>query len=153
MLSSISSIRICDRSIQFLVNCFEKIVVAINDSGFKIQPTCLLVSEDRKEKRAWINRRRRFMWKVYAASETFLVIAEADRVFCHLLIFYLSFCTGSSKWNSAAINILLLFLAGLFIGLWLRNAPLDKKKSEIIVFKNKVLLVSLLHLAGLCEKS
>ena len=89
------------------------------------------------------------MWKVYVASETFLVIAEADRVFCHLLIFYLSFCTGSS----AAINILLLFLAGLFIGLWLRNAPLDKKKSEIIVFKNKVLLVSLLHLAGLCEKS
>ena len=39
----------------------------------------------------------------------------------------------------------LVFLAGLFIGLWLRNAPLDKKKSEIIVFKNKLLLVSLIH--------
>ena len=36
----------------------------------------------------------------------------------------------------------LLFLAGLFIGLWLRNAPLDQKKSEIIIFKNKLLLVS-----------
>ena len=28
-----------------------------------------------------------------------------------------------------------------------------KKKSEILVFKNKLLLVSLHHLAGLCEKS
>ena len=46
-----------------------------------------------------------------------------------------------------------LFLAGLFIGLWLRNVPLDKKKSEIIVFKNKLILVSLLGLAGLCENS
>ena len=110
-------------------------------------------AKETERRRAWINRRRGFMWTIYAASKTFLVIAEADRVFSHLVIFYLSFCTGSSKWNTAAINILLLFLAGLFIGLWLRNAPLDKKKSEIIVFKNKVLLVSLLHLAGLCEKS
>ena len=39
----------------------------------------------------------------------------------------------------------LAFLAGLFIGLSLRNAPLDKKKSEIIVFKNKLLLVSLIY--------
>ena len=37
------------------------------------------------------------------------------------------------------MNILLLFLPGLFIGLWLKNAPLaNKKKSEIIVFKNKL---------------
>ena len=27
-------IRICDRSAQFLVNCFEKIVMAANSSGF-----------------------------------------------------------------------------------------------------------------------
>ena len=33
-------------------------------------------------------------------------------------------------------------------GFWLRDAPLDKKKSEIIVFKNKLLLVSLLRLVG-----
>ena len=68
-------------------------------------------------------------------------------------MFYLSFCTGSTKRNTAAIKILLLLLAGLLTGLWLRNAPHDKKKSEIIVFKNKLLLVSLLRLAGLCEKS
>ena len=43
---------------------------------------------------------------------------------------------------------ILLFLAGLFIGFWLRDVPLDKKKSEIIVFKNKLLLVSLLRLVG-----
>ena len=41
----------------------------------------------------------------------------------------------------------------LFTGLWLRNAPHDKKKSGIIVFKDKLLLVSLLRLAGPCEKS
>ena len=59
-----------------------------------------------------------------------------------LWCFYLSFCTGSTKWNAAAINILLLFLAGLFTGLWLRNAPHNKNKSGIIVFKNKLLLVT-----------
>ena len=64
-------------------------------------------------------------------------------------VFTCLFCSGCTKLNtaSAAVNVLLLFLAGLFIGLWLRNAPLDKNKSEIIVFKNKLLLVSLLHLA------
>ena len=39
----------------------------------------------------------------------------------------------------AAIKILLLFLAGLFIGLWLRNAPNNKKKPEIIVLKQATL--------------
>ena len=33
------------------------------------------------------------------------------------------------------------------------NAQHDKKKSGIIVFKNKLLLVSLLRLAEPCEKS
>ena len=27
------------------------------------------------------------MWKIYAASETRLLIAEADRVLCHLVMF------------------------------------------------------------------
>ena len=45
----------------------------------------------------------------------FLLIAEADRVLCHLVMFQLSFS-----------KILLLFLAGLFIGFWLRNALLVK---------------------------
>ena len=94
------------------------------------------------------------MWKVYAACEICLLIAVADdRVLCHLIMFQPSFCTGSTKWNTSAIKILLLFLAGLFIGLWLRNAPNDKKKSEIVVFKNKLLLVSLLRLAGWVRRS
>ena len=37
--------------------------------------------------RVRINRRRGFMWKIYAASETCLLIAEADRVLCHLVMF------------------------------------------------------------------
>ena len=115
------------------------------------------MKSDGKEKeaerhRARINRRGGFMWKIYAASEAFLLIAATE--FCVILwCFYLSFCTGSTKWNTATINILLLFLAGLLIGLWLKNPPLDKKKSETIVFKNMLLLVSLLHLAGLWKKS
>ena len=51
------------------------------------------------------------------------------------------------------INIFLLFLAGFVYWVVVVNAPPNKKKLEIIVFKNKLLLVSLLHLAGLCEKS
>ena len=73
-----------------------------------------------------------------------LLIAEASRVLCHLVMFLPVFLHWIYlKWNTAAIKSLLLFLAGLFIGLWLRNAPLNKKKSEIIVFKNKLLLVKL----------
>ena len=41
----------------------------------------------------------------------------------------------------------------LSINILKKNAPLDRKKSEIIVFKNRLLLASLLHLAELCEKS
>ena len=61
LFSSILSRRICDRSAQFLVNCFKKIVTAINSSGF--YSTFLLVSEGRRERerrerhRARINRR------------------------------------------------------------------------------------------------
>ena len=40
---SILSIRICDCGAQFLVNCFQKIVIATNNSGFN--STYLLVSE------------------------------------------------------------------------------------------------------------
>ena len=45
------------------------------------------------------------------------------------------------------------WLACLLVCGWEMRLSGDKKKSEIIVFKNKLLLVSLLHLAGLCEKS
>jgi len=48
LFSSILSIRICDRGAQFIVNCFEKIVMATNDSGFF--STYLLVNEERPER-------------------------------------------------------------------------------------------------------
>ena len=48
MFSSILTIRICDRSTQFLVNCFEKIVMGANNSGF--YATYLFVSEERRER-------------------------------------------------------------------------------------------------------
>ena len=53
----------------------------------------MLVSEEGREReeaerqRARTNRRRRFMRKIYAPSETCFLIAEADRVLCHLVIF------------------------------------------------------------------
>ena len=92
------------------------------------------------------------MWNIYAASGTFLLIAEADRVLCHPMMFLPVFLHWIYKMKlTAAIDILLLFLAGLFIRLYLRNASLHKKKSEIIVSRNKLLLLSSLHAAGLCE--
>ena len=50
------------------------------------------MKSDGKEKeversRVRINRRTALMWKIYAASETRLLIAEADRVLCHLVMF------------------------------------------------------------------
>ena len=88
--------------------------------------TYLLTIEERREKarrerqRARINRPRaseeESCGKFMRHLETCLLVAEADRVLCHLLIFKLSFCTASVKWNTAAIKILLLFLAGSFIG-------------------------------------
>ena len=55
-----------------------------------------------------------FMRKIYAASWIlFTLTAEADRVLCQPLMF---FSTGRTKWNSAAIRSLLLFMASLFIG-------------------------------------
>ena len=162
MFSSILTKRICDRSAQFLINFFEKIVMAANNSGF--YSTYLFVSEERRERerREGIEQEltgelalaKRIqvenlcsIWNLFTGSWSW----QSSESSCHA--FKMSFCTGSTKWNTAAINILLLFLAGLFTGLWLRNAPHDKKKSGIIVFKNKLLLVSLLRLAGLCEKS
>ena len=46
--------------------------------------------------------------------QTCLWITEVDRGLCHLVMF-LSFCTGCTKWNTAACKIL-LFISGLFIG-------------------------------------
>ena len=59
-----------------------------------------------------------FMRKIYAASwNLFTLTAEADRVLCQLVMFSeLSFSTECTKWNSAAIKSVLLFMAILFIG-------------------------------------
>ena len=49
--------------------------------------------------------------------ETCLLIAEAERLLCHLVMFLNAFLrfTGCTKWNTAVFKILLLFMAGLFI--------------------------------------
>ena len=49
LFSSILSIRICDRSAQFLVNCFKKFLWQKTIADL-IQPTCFLVSEKRPER-------------------------------------------------------------------------------------------------------
>ena len=55
-----------------------------------------------------------FMQKIYPASwNLFTLTAEADRVLCQLVM---SFSTGCTKCNSAAIKSLLLFMASLFVG-------------------------------------
>ena len=64
-----------------------------NNSGFNsIYMFACRLKSDEKEKegerqRARINRRRRFMRKIYAVSETCSLIAEAHRVLCHLVMF------------------------------------------------------------------
>ena len=40
--------RFCDRSVQFLVNCFDNIVMEANNSG--LNSTYLLLSEERRER-------------------------------------------------------------------------------------------------------
>ena len=58
-----------------------------------------------------------FMRKNYAASWKLITLtAEAGRVLCQLVMYLTVFSTGCTKWNTAAIKSLLLFMAGLFIG-------------------------------------
>ena len=55
--------------------------------------------------------------------------AEADRVLCQLVTFLMSFFTGCTKWNTAAIKSLLLLMAGLFIEFWVEKCHhLSKSK-------------------------
>ena len=97
--------------------------------------------------RVRINRRRGFMWKIYAASETCFLIAEADRVLCHLVMFLSVFLHCIYKMRYSCYQHSFVILGWPVVWLWLRNASLDKKKSEIILFKNnyKILLISFLH--------
>ena len=72
-----------------------------------------------------------FMRKIYAASWIlFTLTAEADRVFCQLVMFLTVFSTGFTKLNSAAIRSLLLFMASLLIGFFGREIR-HFSKSEI----------------------
>ena len=72
------------------------------------------------------------MWKIYAASWIFFTLtAEADRVLCQLVMFFTVFSTGCTKWNSAAIRSLLLFMASLFIGFLLEKyVTCQSRKSD-----------------------
>ena len=152
--------------------CFEILKVAFAGHGTRylrsktllwqqtiadlIQPTCW---SDGKEKeaerqRARITGRRGFMWKIYAASETFFTDSWSWQSFSHLVMFLPVFLHWVYKMKYSCYQHSFVIL-GWFV-YWvvrLKNAPLDKKKSEIIVSKNKLLLVSLLHLAKLCETS
>ena len=58
-----------------------------------------------------------FMRKIVQHLETCLLWQPKLTEFCvNLWCFKLSFSTGCTKWNSAAIKSLLLFMASLFIG-------------------------------------
>ena len=76
--------------------------------------------------------------------ENCLLIPEANRVLCHLPMFLTAFFhwTYKMKYSSYQDSSVILGCFFFFLRFWLRNAPLVKKSSEIIVFKNN------LHLAG-----
>ena len=75
--------------------------------------------------------------------ENCLLIPEANRVLCHLPMFLTAFFhrTYKMKYSSYQDSSVILGCF-FFFRFWLRNAPLVKKSSEIIVLKNN------LHLAG-----
>ena len=70
------------------------------------------------------------MWKIYAASETFLLIAAANRVLCHLVMFLPVFLHWIHKMKYQHSFVIRLGWLVYWHGLWLRNAPHDKKKTE-----------------------
>ena len=74
-----------------------------------------------------------FMRKIYAASWIlFTLTAEADRVYCQLVMFLTVFSTGCTKLNSAAIRSLLLFMASLLIGFLVEKfATCQSRKSDL----------------------
>ena len=75
--------------------------------------------------------------------ENCLLIAEANRVLCHLLMFLTAFCPLDLQHEIQLLSRFFCYSWLVFFWrFWLRNAPLVKKSSEIIVFKNNV------HLAG-----
>ena len=159
LFSSILRRRICDRSAQFLVNCFEKFFMATNNSGFNSSYmfACKWRATGERKKRKgksknWQPKRIHVenlcsIWGLFTYSWSWQRFVSSCDVFACL------FALDLKNEIQVLSTFFFLFLADLFSELWLRNAPLDKKKSGIIVLKNKLLLVSLLHFAGLCKKS
>ena len=64
--------------------------------------------------------------------KTCLLIAEADRVLCHLVMFLtVFFSTGCTKCNTAATKNILLLMAGLFIGFLVKKGAAFRKASSV----------------------
>ena len=160
---SILSIRICDCGAQFLVNCFQKIVIATNNSGFN--STYLLVSESEGKAKDKKCREQELTGKLVKKIQVENLSSIWD---LHVL-------THSWSWQSFVSSsdvLTCLFaldlqkeiqpLSTFFCYSWLASllgcgwemcCSTKRNRKIIIVFKNKLLLVSLLHLARLCEKS
>ena len=67
------------------------------------------------------------MRKMYAASGNLFTVTWSWQSFVSsCLRFWLSFCTGCTKWNTAAIKIFRYPWLVCFLSFWLRNAPLVK---------------------------
>ena len=82
------------------------------------------------------------MWKIYAASETFLLIAETDRVLCHLVMFLPLFLHWIYKMKYGSYQRSFVILGWLDYWVVVEKCAPVKRKSEITIFKNKLLLVS-----------
>ena len=69
-----------------------------------------------------------FMPKIYAASwNLFTFDSWSWQSFVSTCdVFFMSFSTGCTKWNTAAIKSLLLFMAGLFIGFLVEKCSILK---------------------------
>ena len=95
------------------------------------------------------------MWKIYAASKTSLLIGEADRVLQHFVMFLLVFLHKIYKMKYRCYQNSFAILGWLVC--WDVDEKCTGQQKEIGNYrfqKEATLLgVSLLHLAGLCEKS
>ena len=69
-----------------------------------------------------------FMRQIYAASwNLFIFDSWSWQSFVSTCdVFFMSFSTGCTKWNTAAIKSLLLFMAGLFIGFLVEKCSILK---------------------------
>ena len=89
-----------------------------------------------------------FGWELQQLETCLLWQLKLTEFCVNLWCFLMSFPTGCIKWNTAAINSLLLFMAVFLLNFWLRNAPLVELRNPIsddIVF--------IFHLAGCGLKS